>query len=109
MRGRSSLVLGPFVRRSEGLFVFNLDFQKAGDRESNADRQFRSLPEALQNGSDFLNEFCHENLLLVMGNDAAQVTHRGERLHTSGRNTVEKGGIPLARQLQWPSSRCKGY
>lgn len=78
------------VRRHKRFFIRNLNLQKARNGQGDAEFQLGLASHAPKNGADFLHQFGHNDLLLVMGNDEAQVTHRGEELHPAGRNEVEK-------------------
>lgn len=111
---RGPLPLGRIwlVGRGERLFVFHLDFEETGDRECNAETELGFVAEASQDRADFLQQFCHSVLLLVTGNDAAQVTYRGADPHLEGCNEVEKGAAlvgpgryVMVRAKDWPYSR----
>lgn len=101
-----------FIGRGEGFFKLNLDFQEARNGKSDAQFDLGFVADAPKNRADFLHQFCHSDLLLVTGNDAAQVTHGGAELHPQGRNAMEKGTALAAprrcvmvRAMDWPTSK----
>ncbi len=112
MRGPIRLSRIRFVGRGERVFILNLDLQEARNGQGNAETDLGFVAQASQDRADFLHQFCHSDLLLVTGNDAAQVTYRGPGLHPEGRNAVEKGAAlagpgryVMVRAKDWPISR----
>ena len=112
MRGPIRLSRIRLVGWSERFFILNLDLQEAWNGQDDAETDPGFVTQASQNRPNFLHQFCHSDLLLVTGNDAAQMTYRGAGLHPEGVNAVEKGAAlagpgrcVMVRAEDWPISK----